>query len=84
MVRPMQRVIIHVSDLIRITACTNSLKNIPDTLGFSPSLRNIIDNRAKHFLKLFKFLANSGQSSSYSVMILPRYFNDLTKFGDIT
>ena len=81
---PMQRVIIHVSDPIIITACITALKNIPNTLGLSPYLRNIIDNVANVFLELFRFLNNSVQSSSYAVIILPMYFNDVTKFGDIT
>ena len=75
--------IIHVSNPIRNTACTAALKNIPDTLWFAPYFRKIINNCAQLFLKLFRFFINSGQSSSDSVIILPRYLNNVTEFGDI-
>ena len=53
---------IHVSDPIRSTVCTTALKNIPDTLGFAPSICKINDNRTKLFLELCRFLTNSVQS----------------------
>ena len=60
---------IHISDPIISTVCTTALKNIPDTLGFDPSLHKIIDKCAKFFLRLCRFLTNSVQSSSNAVMI---------------
>ena len=51
----MQGVITHVSAPKMSTACTTALKNIPETLGFAPSIPKILDIRAQLFLDFRRF-----------------------------
>ena len=53
----------------KLVVPTTALKNIPDTLGFTPSLPKIIDNHTFLFLTLFRFPTNYGQSSYNDIMI---------------
>ena len=69
MAPPMRGVVTHIPNPKRSTACTTDLKAIPDTLGLSPSLPKIIDNRTYLFLTLYRFPTNSGQVSSNDIMI---------------
>ena len=73
----------HAYDPKRSTNCTTSLKNIPDTLGFTPSLPNILNNRAQLFLSFRRFTTTAFQSSYDDVIIRTRYLNEVTKFSGL-
>ena len=62
-------VVTHVSDPKINTACTTALKNIPNTVGFTSSLLNILDNCAQLLLALRRFRTTSYKSSSEAVVI---------------
>ena len=71
-------VITHVSTPKISTACTTALENIPNALGLTPSLRYIINRRA-HLLLTFRIFPTTASQLLYkSVMICPKYFNDVT------
>ena len=74
----MRGVITHVSDPKINTACTNALKNIPDTLGLAPSCTRILVSRAQLFHAFFKFPATARKFSSPSVKTRPNYLNKVT------
>ena len=69
MAPPMRVFITHISNPKISTTCTTALKNIFDTLGFTPYLPKIIDNHTFLFLTLFRFPTNYGQSSYNDIMI---------------
>ena len=81
--RPMRGFIIHVSDPKMSTSCTTALKNTPDTLGLSPSLNKIIDNRAQIFLTFHRLPATTGQSSSNYIIIWHSYLKYVTEFSGL-
>ena len=74
----MRGVITHVSDLNISTACTTALKNIPETLGMSPSHPRIIYRRTQIFRDFMMFPATDGQSSSSAIKTRPRYLKGVT------
>ena len=73
----------HAYDPKRSTNYTTSLKNIPETLGFTPSLPNILNNRAQLFLSFRRFTTTAFQSSYDDVIIRTRYLNEVTKFSGL-
>ena len=71
-------VVTHFSAQKGSTSCTTDLKNIPLTLGLTPSLPKIINRCAQLFLALSRFPTTTGQSFPKSIMIQPRYFKYVT------
>ena len=76
--RPVRGVTTQVSTPKNSTACPTTLENIPDTLGFTPSLPKIIARRVQLLLAFHRFSKTYGQSASKAVMILPKYLKDMT------
>ena len=74
----MQGFITHASNPNIITACTNSLKKVPDTLGLAPSLPSILVSRTQLFCSFRKFPTNARKLSSNAVKICPNYLKDVT------
>ena len=62
------------------TCCTTALKNVPDTLLSAPYLLKILASRPKLFHTFTSFPATSGQASSPTVIIRPRYLKLKTVF----
>ena len=77
----MQGVITHASNPKRNTACTITLKKIPDTCSLDLSCPKIIENCAHLFLEFLRFPTTTGQSFSKAVKIQTSYLNDVTKFS---
>ena len=67
-----------VSDPNISTACTTALKKKPDTRGTAPSLLRIRVILFHTRLAHYKFLTTSGQSSSATNIIRPRYLKEFT------
>ena len=74
----MQGVITHVSNYNIRTACTTTLKNIPENLGLEPYRPRILVSRAQLLLALIRFPNTTVQLLYASVKILPRHLKELT------
>ena len=74
----MSGVITHVSDPNRRTACTTSLKKIPDTRGLLTSCPSILYICAQLFRAFQRFYTLIGQYLSAAIKIHPRYLNKVT------
>ena len=68
----------HVSDPKINTICTNTLKNIQDTLWSAPSRPSILVIHAQLFYAFSKFPTTAVQSLSPTIMTHTRYLNDST------
>ena len=74
-------VITHVSSTKIKTALTNTLKNIPDTLGLAPYLPSILDSRSQIIQAFRRFPTTAFQSSPKAVKTLPTYLKHVTIFS---
>ena len=64
--------ITHISDPKRRTACTTTLKKVPDTHMFAPSCPKILIIQDHFFRSFQRFIATAGHPLSEAVIILPR------------
>ena len=68
----MWRVVTYISNQKISISYTTALKNIPGTLGFSPSLTNVLNNCAHILLAFHRFPTTYRQFSSNAVRELLR------------